>query len=85
MIVDRLFQVDDTSLQDLQPPLVEPSHQLTVIEENAVYYAAGYVIHKLIKKYRQSSDDQYSYSNILIQIFNIQLFLILLQVIHHCN
>lgn len=58
MIVDRLFQVDDTSLQDLQPPLVEPSHQLTVIEENAVYYAAGYVIHKLIKKYRQSSDDQ---------------------------
>ena len=48
MIVDRLFQInDDTILQALQLP--KPSHQLTVVEENAVYYAAGYVINKLIK------------------------------------
>ena len=57
MIVDRLFQVnDDTILQALQLP--EPSRQLTIVEENAVYYAAGYIINKLIKKYRQRSDEQ---------------------------
>ena len=48
MIVDRLFQVNnDIILQALQLP--EPSCQLTVVEENAVYYAAGYIINKLIK------------------------------------
>ena len=57
MIVDRLFQVDNTlTVQDLQPP--EPSCQLTIVEENALYYAAGYVIQKLIKKHRQRSDEQ---------------------------
>lgn len=57
MIVDRLFQVnDDTMVQALQLP--EPSRQLTIVEENVVYYAAGYVIHKLIKKYRQRADKQ---------------------------
>ena len=56
MIVDRLFQVDNTTVQDLQPP--EPSRQLTIVEENALYYAAGYVIQKLIKKHRQRSDEQ---------------------------
>ena len=56
MIVDRLFQVDNTTVQDLQQP--EPSRQLTIVEENALYYAAGYVIQKLIKKHRQRSDEQ---------------------------
>ena len=58
MIVDRLFQVDDSPVQDLQRSLVEQSRQLTIVEENAVYYAAGYVIHKLIKKHQQSSNKQ---------------------------
>ena len=56
MIVDRLFQVDNTTVQDLEQP--EPSRQLTIVEENALYYAAGYVIQKLIKKHRQRSDEQ---------------------------
>ena len=56
MIVDRLFQVDNTTVQDLQLP--EPSRQLIIVEENALYYAAGYVIQKLIKKHRQRSDEQ---------------------------
>ena len=33
------------------------SREFSVIEENAVYYAAGYVIQKLIKKFKQSSND----------------------------
>ena len=46
--MDRLFQVNDgTMVQVLQLP--KPSHQLTMVEENAMYYAAGYVIQKLIK------------------------------------
>ena len=54
--MDRLFQVDNTTVQDLEQP--EPSRQLTIVEENALYYAAGYVIQKLIKKHRQRSDEQ---------------------------
>ena len=31
---------------------------MTIVEENALYYAAGYVIQKMIKKHRQRSDEQ---------------------------
>ena len=52
MIVDKLFQVDNA--EDLLVPTeAEPTHQLSQIEENAIYYAVGYVAYKLIKKYRQ--------------------------------
>ena len=56
MIVDRLFEINNDTIEELQ--LSEPSRQLTIIEENAVYYAAGYIMQKLIKKYRQRSDEQ---------------------------
>ena len=56
MIVDRLFEVSNDTIEELQ--LSEPSRQLTIIEENAVYYAAGYILQKLIKKYRQRSDEK---------------------------
>ena len=47
MIVDRLFQVEKT--EDLVVPSVaEPTRQLSQVEENAVYYAAGYVIVKAL-------------------------------------
>ena len=50
MIVERLFG-------DVQVPAVdlEPSRQLSI---NAVYYAAGHVVHKLIKRHRQGSGNQ---------------------------
>ena len=56
MIVDRLFEINNDTIEELQ--LSEPSRQLTIIEENTVYYAAGYIMQKLIKKYRQRSDEQ---------------------------
>ena len=50
MIVERLFtgqsEVEPRSCQSL-------TRDMSVIEENAIYYAAGYTIHKLIRKYSQ--------------------------------
>ena len=57
MIVDRLFQVDKTE-DMLVSPETEPTRQLSQVEENAIYYAAGYVVYKLIKRYRQSTDER---------------------------
>ena len=46
--MDKLFQVDNA--EDLLVPTeAEPTRQLSQIEENAIYYAAGYVAYKLIK------------------------------------
>ena len=33
------------------------SHEFLVVEDNVIYYAAGYVIEKLIKKFTQSSNN----------------------------
>ena len=39
------------------------------VEENALYYAAGYVVQKLIKKFRRSSDnDVYVYVGVLLHM-----------------
>ena len=50
MIMEQLF----TRQSKVEPP----SHQsltrdLSLVEENVIYYAAGYTIHKLIRKYSQ--------------------------------
>lgn len=45
---------------DVEPALNESScesREFSVVEENAVYYAAGYVVQKLIKKFRRSSNN----------------------------
>ena len=57
MITERLFDVQATDMQsagvlEVDP---EPCCQLTVIEENAIYYA---VVHKLLKKHRRGSSNQ---------------------------
>jgi len=52
MIVDRLFQVEKTEDLVVVPSVAEPTRQLFQVEGNAVYYAAGYVVYKLIKRYR---------------------------------
>ena len=50
MIVERLF----TGQSEVEPPSCESlTRDLSVIEENTIYYAAGYTMHKLIKKYSQ--------------------------------
>jgi len=54
MITERLFMKSD-----VEPALEELSckpREFSVIEENAIYYAAGYVIQKLLKKFRMSGD-----------------------------
>ena len=57
MIVDRLFQVDNAEDQ-LVPTEAESTRQLSQIEENAIYYAAGFVVYKLINKHRQSTEER---------------------------
>ena len=45
---------------DIDPESKESSckaRKFSVIEKNAIYYTAGYVVQKLIKKFRRSSDD----------------------------
>ena len=50
MIVERLF----TGKPKVELPTCQPfTRDLSLVEENAIYYAAGYVIHKLIRKYNQ--------------------------------
>jgi len=54
MITETLFVKSD-----VEPALRElscKSHEFSVIKENAIYYAAGYLVQKLIKKFRRSSD-----------------------------
>ena len=54
MIVERLF----TKQNEVSIPVYTPvsPRELTVIEENAIYYAAGYVVRKLINRYRKNDD-----------------------------
>ena len=58
--MERLFDVQGTDVQGAGDPGVnlEPCHQLTVTEENVIYYAVGYVVHKLMKKHRRGSSSQ---------------------------
>ena len=50
MIVEWLF----TGQSKVELPTCQTfTWHLSVVEENAIYYAAGYVIHKLIRKYSQ--------------------------------
>ena len=58
MIVEGLF------ISQGKPP---PDHEMThtvqtrkysVVEENAIYYAAGYVVRKVLQKYRRANDDK---------------------------
>ena len=54
MIVERLMNIssDNPAAQE------ESIREFSVIEENAIYYAAGFVIRKLLKKYMQYANDK---------------------------
>ena len=51
MIVERLYVEKD---MNVQTAAVESPHKFSVVEENAIYYVAGYVMRKLLKKQRRS-------------------------------
>ena len=55
MITERLFMERDNGI--VSAPSCTTTRQFSVIEENAIYFAAGYVVQKLIEKFRKSSDD----------------------------
>ena len=54
MIVERLMNIssDNPAAQE------ESVREFSVLEENAIYYAAGFVIRKLLKKYMQYANDK---------------------------
>ena len=53
MIVERLMNISSDN-----PAAQESVREFSVIEENAIYYAAGFVIRKLLKKYMQYANDK---------------------------
>ena len=54
MIVERLY----TKKSELQLPMysLEVSREFSEVEENAIYYVAGYIIRKLAWKHERSSN-----------------------------
>ena len=53
MIVEWLF----TGQSEVELPICQLlTRDLNVVEENAIYYAADYTIHKLIRDYSQMDD-----------------------------
>ena len=58
MIIEILFLGPHTELS-MYPGSAQVSsdRKLSVVEENAIYYAAGYVVRKVMKKYRETDND----------------------------
>ena len=43
---------------DHEMPHSVHTREYSVIEESAIYYAAGYVVRKILHKYRKANDDK---------------------------
>ena len=56
MIVERLY----TSKSEVELPMhsLEYDRAFSEVEENAIYYVAGYVLRKLIYRHQKSSDSR---------------------------
>ena len=54
MIVERLVNI--STYTPATP--VEPVREFSVMEENAIYYASGYVVRKLLQKHMQCANDK---------------------------
>ena len=55
MIVEAMFMQGSASTE---VPNNSVQREFTVVEENAIYYAAGYVVRKELKKYYKADDDK---------------------------
>jgi len=55
MIEEAIFMQGSTSAT---VPKNSAKRQFTVVEENAIYYAAGYIVRKELKKYRKADSDK---------------------------
>ena len=56
---------EEPSIEDLSGD----QQEFSVVEENAIYHAAGYIIRKLIKKFRRSGGkNAYMYNAILLHM-----------------
>ena len=59
MIVEVLFMKGSTNPMTSQSvSSCEGPHKYSVIEENSIYYAAGYVVRRTLKKYKVAGDDR---------------------------
>ena len=58
MIVERIFTKTSEALIPLNTTLEQ--REFDEIEENAIYYVAGYIIRKLIWKYEKTSGEDSS-------------------------
>ena len=57
MIIEMLFMGMNPNQTKSQAP--QPiTRELTVVEENAIFYAGGYVLRKIMSKYRGSNDEK---------------------------
>lgn len=64
MIVERIYTKKSETLVPLNTTLEE--RQLNDVEENAIYYVAGYIIRKLIWKYeKMGGEDSKVFTNVL--------------------
>ena len=55
MIVEAMFLQGSASTEVLKNSV---QREFTVVEENAIYHAAGYVVRKELKKYHKADDDK---------------------------
>ena len=55
MIIERLFG-DKPDVADAVTST--PARELTAVEENAIYYAAGYVVRKLLKRFEKKDSSK---------------------------
>ena len=57
MVIEILFLGPDTTCTLAMHPSNSTDRIYSVVEENAIYYAAGYVLRKVLKKYHEKHDD----------------------------
>ena len=66
MIVERLF-IGNSQIV-LKPPCDTSIREFSLVEENAIYYAAGYIIRKLLRKFRVSGNKHPSFVEALLDM-----------------
>ena len=66
MIVERLFIGDSPIV--LKPQCDTSIREFSPVEENAIYYAAGYIIRKLLQKFRVSGNKHPSFVEALLNM-----------------